>query len=202
MARKSRARAGVRGRRIGYARVSTEDQNLALQIDALEEAGCEIIFKDKGISGTRAARPGLDKALASLQRGFDLVVWKIDRLGRDTEHLNRTARELLEQGVGFHSLCELIDLTTPNGRLLYRILAAFAEHERDTISVRTKAGMAAAKARGAILGRPRKLSEAKIVRARQMIARGQATAAAMARKLKVSPLTLARALKRQPRLPA
>lgn len=196
MARKSRARAATRGQRIGYARVSTEDQNLALQIDALKRAGCEVIFKDKGISGKKTQRPGLDRALSSLQKGFDLVVWKIDRLGRDTDHLNRTARELLEQGVGFHSLCEVIDFATPNGRLLYRILAAFAEHERDNISVRTKAGMEAAKARGVILGRPRKLSPASLMKARQIIA-GGSTARAAARALKVSPITLARALKRK-----
>jgi DNA invertase Pin-like site-specific DNA recombinase len=197
MARKSRTRAVPRGQRIGYARVSTEDQNLALQIDALERAGCEIIFKDKGISGRRVSRPGLDKALASLKEGSDLVVWKIDRLGRDTEHLNRTARQLLEQGIGFQSICEFTDLATPNGRLLYRILAAFAEHERDMISVRTRAGMAAAKARGITLGRPRKLSEAQMVKARQMLAGGRAPACIVAKKFNVSPLTLARALKRQ-----
>jgi DNA invertase Pin-like site-specific DNA recombinase len=196
MARKSRARAASRGRRIGYARVSTEDQNLALQLDALQQAGCEIIFKDKGASGAKIARPGLDKAMACLQKGFELVVWKIDRLGRDTEHLNRTARELLQQGIGFQSLCEFIDLNTPNGRLLYRILAAFAEYERDVISVRTKAGMASARSRGVALGRPRKLSAANIAKARHMLAKGSSSASVVAKKLKVSPLTLARALKR------
>jgi DNA invertase Pin-like site-specific DNA recombinase len=196
MARKTRALAVSRGRRIGYARISTEDQNLALQIDALEQAGCEVIFRDKGISGKRTKRPGLDKALAALQKGFDLVVWKVDRLGRDTEHLNRTARELLEQGIGLQSLCEFIDLNTANGRLLYRILAAFAEHESDTTSLRTKAGMAAAKARGVVLGRPRKLSDAKVRKARRMMKEPGVATTHVAKKLRVSPLTLARALKR------
>jgi DNA invertase Pin-like site-specific DNA recombinase len=188
-------RRGMAARRIGYARVSTEEQNLALQLDALAAAGCDEIFQDNGLSGSLSSRPGLDKAIAALEEGGVLVVWKLDRLGRVSEHLTKTVRELAEQGIGFQSLSEAIDTATPGGRLTYRIIAALAEFERDLISERTKAGMAAAKARGILVGRPRKLSAVQVARARTEIELNGQEARALARKLGVSPITLARALR-------
>jgi DNA invertase Pin-like site-specific DNA recombinase len=183
-------------RRIGYARVSTEDQNLALQLDALAAAGCDQIFQDNGVSGSVVKRPGLDSAIAALQEGGALVVWKLDRLGRISEHLTKTVRELGEQGIGFQSLSEAIDTVTPGGRLTYRVMAALAEFERDLISERTKAGMASARMRGIPLGRPRKLSAVQIAKARLDIERGGQDARLVAGRLGVSPVTLARALKK------
>lgn len=196
MARKTADRTAGSGRRIGYARVSTEDQNLALQLDALTAAGCDEIFQDSGFSGSLASRPGLEQAVASLEEGSVLVVWKLDRLGRVTENLTRTIREFREQGIGFESLSEAIDTATPGGRLSYRIMAALAEFERDLISERTKAGMAAARARGASLGRPPKLTDLQIAQAKKKILSGRSTARKLAASLGVSPVTLGRALKR------
>jgi DNA invertase Pin-like site-specific DNA recombinase len=140
---------------IGYARVSTLEQNLDLQIDALENAGCEKIFTDK-MSGAKA-RPGLDEALAFLQPGDVLVVWKLDRLGRRTVKLIQLIEELKERGIGFKSLSNAIDTTTPEGMFIYRISSSFAELERDLARERTLAGLTAARARGRLGGRPRKL---------------------------------------------
>lgn len=143
------------GRRIGYARVSTQEQTLNLQRDALRVAGCETIFDDQGVSGAKANRPGLDAAFAALQPGDVLVVWKLDRLGRSLRHLIDTLRDLSDRGIGFYSIQDAIDTTTAGGRLYFHIMGALAEFERDLISERTKAGMAAAKARGVHVGRPR-----------------------------------------------
>jgi DNA invertase Pin-like site-specific DNA recombinase len=140
---------------IGYARVSTLEQNLDLQIDALEKAGCEKIFTDK-MSGAKA-RPGLDEALAFLRPGDVLVVWKLDRLGRRTVKLIQLIEELKERGIGFKSLSNAIDTTTPEGMFIYRISSSFAELERDLARERTMAGLNAARARGRLGGRPRKL---------------------------------------------
>jgi DNA invertase Pin-like site-specific DNA recombinase len=140
---------------IGYAHVSTPEQNLDLQIDALHKAGCEKIFTDK-ISGTKA-RPGLDEVLTFLQPGDALVVWKLDRLGRRTVKLIQLIEELKERGIGFKSLSNAIDTTTPEGMFIYRISSSFAELERDLARERTMAGLSAARARGRMGGRPRKL---------------------------------------------
>jgi DNA invertase Pin-like site-specific DNA recombinase len=140
---------------IGYARVSTLDQSLDLQIDALEKAGCEKIFTDK-MSGAKT-RPGLDEALAFLRPGDVLVVWKLDRLGRRTVKLIQLIEELKERGIGFKSLSNAIDTTTPEGMFIYRISSSFAELERDLARERTMAGLSAARARGRLGGRPRKL---------------------------------------------
>ncbi len=142
------------GRLIGYARVSTQDQTLDLQRDALRAAGCVEIFEDQGVSGVKEARTGLDAALASLEAGDCLVVWKLDRLGRSLRHLIDTLKALSDRGIGFRSIQDAIDTTTAGGRLYFHIMAALAEFERDLISERTKAGMAAAKARGVHVGRP------------------------------------------------
>ena len=146
---------------IGYARVSTEDQNLDLQRDALHKSGCEQIFTDQ-ISGTKARRPGLEEALSHLRSGDTLVVWRLDRLGRSLTHLIATVTALQERGVGFKSLTESIDTTTSGGRLVFNIFASLAEFEREIIRERTNAGLSAARARGRNGGRPKKLSRKQI----------------------------------------
>jgi len=149
---------------IGYARVSTHDQTLALQRDALDRAGCERIFTDTA-SGAKADRPGLEEALDFARAGDTLVVWKLDRLGRSLPHLLETVAELQGRGVGFKSLTEQIDTTTSGGKLIFHVFAALAEFERDVIRERTQAGLAAARARGRKGGRPKApaLSDAKKV---------------------------------------
>jgi DNA invertase Pin-like site-specific DNA recombinase len=141
----------------GYARVSTLDQNLDLQLDELKTAGCEKTFTDK-MSGAKA-RPGLDEALAFLRPGDALVVWKLDRLGRRTVKLIQLIEELKERGIGFKSLSNAIDTTTPEGMFIYRISSSFAELERDLARERTMAGLQAARARGRKGGRRPKLTE-------------------------------------------
>jgi DNA invertase Pin-like site-specific DNA recombinase len=142
---------------IGYARVSTLDQTLALQQDALTAAGCEHIYTD-AVSGSVTDRPGLTNALSHLRTGDTLVVWRLDRLGRSLPHLIEIIRQLQERGVGFRSLQEQIDTTTSGGKLVFHVFGALAEFERDLIRERTHAGLAAARARGRLFGRPRVLS--------------------------------------------
>ena len=142
---------------IGYARVSTHDQNLDLQRDALKAAGCEKAFEDK-VSGAKTERPGLEAALESLRAGDTLVVWRLDRLGRSLPHLIYTVSELQERGVGFKSLQEAIDTTSSTGNLVFQIFGAIAEFERNLIRERTQAGLVAARARGRMGGRPKKLT--------------------------------------------
>jgi DNA invertase Pin-like site-specific DNA recombinase len=139
---------------IGYARVSTHDQNLQLQQDALEKAGCERLFTDT-ISGATAERPGLKQALEIVREGDVLVVWKLDRLGRTLKQLIELVNELQQCGIGFKSLTENIDTTTPGGKLIFHIFGSLAEFERDLIRERTQAGLTAARARGRNGGRPR-----------------------------------------------
>ena len=138
---------------IGYARVSTSDQNLDLQQDALQEAGCERIFTDT-VTGAKAERPGLAEALQVCRPGDSLVVWKLDRLGRSLPHLVETVHDLLAGEVGFQSLQEHLDTTTSSGQLIFNIFASLAQFERDLIRERTQAGLAAARARGRKGGRP------------------------------------------------
>jgi DNA invertase Pin-like site-specific DNA recombinase len=139
---------------IGYARVSTPDQDTALQVDALKRAGCGRVFEDRA-SGAKADRPGLADALAYVREGDVLVVWKLDRLGRSLPHLIETVTALERNGVGFRSLTEAIDTTTPGGRLIFHMFGALGEFERDLIRERTRAGLAAAVARGRKGGRKR-----------------------------------------------
>lgn len=143
------------GRKIGYVRVSDKDQSEALQVDALNAAGCDVIYGDHGVSGAITKRHGLDDMLARLEKGDTLVVWKLDRLGRSTIHLLQLLSELRDRGVDFQAITQGIDTTTAVGRMVYGQLAVFAEYERSLISERTKAGMAAAKARGVHVGRPK-----------------------------------------------
>ncbi len=137
---------------IGYARVSTLEQNLDLQNDALKKAGCEKIYTDT-LSGAKAQRPGLEECLAYARPGDTVVVWKLDRLGRNLKHLIEAVQALDERGIGFKSVQESIDTTTPGGKLVFHVFGALAEFERDLIRERTKAGLAAARARGRTGGR-------------------------------------------------
>ena len=147
---------------IGYARVSTVDQNLALQRDALTAAGCERVFTDEGVSGSDTARRGLDGALAALGPGDTLVVWKLDRLGRSLSHLVSLIAELGARRVNFRSLSDPIDTASSGGRLVMHIMGALAEFERGLIVERTQAGIQAAKKRGVQLGRRPSLAPAQV----------------------------------------
>ncbi len=144
--------------RVGYARVSTHEQTLDLQHDALKNAGCEKIFSDM-IGGAKVDRDGLADALKFMRAGDTLVVWKLDRLGRSLRHLIDTVTQLQEEGKEFQSITERIDTTTPGGKLIFHIFGALAEFERDLIRERTQAGLAAARARGRLGGRPRRLDD-------------------------------------------
>jgi DNA invertase Pin-like site-specific DNA recombinase len=156
--------------KIGYVRVSKQEQHEALQIDALKEAGCEKWFLDK-TTGSKAERKGLDEALAYLRPGDTLVVWKLDRAGRSLTHLIELLKGLKERNIEFISLTEQIDTTAPGGKLIFHLMGALAEFERDLIRERTNAGLAAARARGRMGGRPRKLkTNGKVALARRMFA--------------------------------
>lgn len=181
---------------IGYARVSTDEQSLNLQLDALEAAGCKPVYKDSGMSGATTVRPGLDECFENLNEGDVLAVWKLDRLGRSLPHLITVIEELAARGVGFRSLSESIDTTTAGGKLIFHIFGALAEFERSLIAERTKAGLQAAKKRGKRLGRPPRLREDQIRYAAQMIETGEETATGMAGLLKVDRSTLHRSMKR------
>jgi len=139
---------------IGYARVSTQDQTLDLQKDALEKIGCSKLFTDTA-SGAKTERKGLEEALNYVREGDSLVVWKLDRLGRSLQHLIETITDLNNRNIGFKSITENIDTTTPGGKLIFHIFGALAEFERDIITERTKAGLLAARARGRLGGRPK-----------------------------------------------
>lgn len=157
--------------RIGYARVSTRDQNLDLQRDALLAAGCDRIYEDT-ISGTRAKRPGLAKALDQLRDGDTLVVWKLDRLGRSVKDLLDFAGGLKDQGIGFVSLTDSIDTTTASGRFFFNVMASLAQMERELMIERTQAGLEAAREQGRIGGRKRIMTDAKIRSARKLLSQG------------------------------
>jgi DNA invertase Pin-like site-specific DNA recombinase len=178
---------------LGYARVSTGDQHPDLQVDALTQAGCYRVFVDRA-SGARADRPQLDRLLDQLRPGDTLVVWKLDRLGRSLRHLVDTVTGLADRGVGFRSLQEFIDTTTPGGKLVFHVFAALAEFERDLVRERTSAGLAAARARGRVGGRPSVMTPAKLAVARQLYASGAHTVTAIAATLGVSRASIYRHL--------
>jgi DNA invertase Pin-like site-specific DNA recombinase len=180
---------------IGYARVSTDEQNPALQFDALDRVGCKRIFTDYA-SGARMNRPALEETLGVLKNGDTLVVWKLDRLGRSLSHLIMLISELEVRGVAFRSLSEAIDTGTAGGRLLFHVMGALAEFERTLISERTRAGMASAKSRGAVLGRPPKLSSDQIASAQRSLARNRRSVREIATGLSVSRSTVRRAVVR------
>lgn len=160
------------GYRLGYARVSTLEQDPALQLDALAAAGVERVFTDHA-SGALVERPQLSAVLEQLRPGDTLVVWRLDRLGRSTSHLIQTVTALEQRGVGFASLTEAIDTTTPAGRLLFGVLASLAAFERDLIRERTLAGLQAARERGRVGGRPSTMTADKVAVARRMLAEGR-----------------------------
>jgi DNA invertase Pin-like site-specific DNA recombinase len=180
----------------GYARVSTEDQNLDLQIDALREAGCTRIYTDPGVSAMAKHRIGFETLLRALEDGDTLVIWKIHRAFRNLRQAVEAVEVFKERGITFRSLTDQIDTATAHGRLVYQITSAMAEFERSLISERTKAGMMAAKRRGKIIGRPKALTKAEIEDARSALAHApHLTQKAIAQRLHVSPQTLSRALK-------
>jgi DNA invertase Pin-like site-specific DNA recombinase len=158
---------------IGYARVSTEDQELELQLDALEKAGCEKIYQDK-MSGSKAFRPGLVQALEQCREGDTLVVWKLDRAGRSIKNLIELTQGLADREVGFRSLTDAIDTSTPSGRFFFHMMAALAQMERELTIERTNAGLAVARAAGRIGGRPKKMTNSKLISAQNLLASGMA----------------------------
>lgn len=178
---------------IGYARVSTQDQNPDLQIDALRESGCEKVFTDKA-SGAQRERPQLREALEYMRDGDILVVWKLDRLARSLKQLIETVEGLEQQGVEFRSLTEAIDTTSAGGKLIFHIFGGLAEFERSIIRERTKAGLASARARGRLGGRPPALSAADLQQARAMLRDPEITVKQVAERLGVAPSTLYRHL--------
>ena len=179
---------------IGYARVSTTDQTLALQQDALKSAGCERIFTDTA-SGALTDRPGLAEALSHLRVGDTLVVWRLDRLGRSLAHLIETIKELEGRGVHFRSLQEQLDTGTSGGKLVFHVFGALAEFERDLIRERTHAGLAAARARGRVGGRPRKLSAKQVEHLRTLAADKDNTVAEICNTMGISRKTFYRYVK-------
>lgn len=178
--------------KFGYARVSTHEQILDLQIDALKAAGCERIYQEKA-SGSKAERPELMRMLDQLRTGDTVIIWKLDRLGRSLAHLIKLVSDLEDQGVGLLSLNDPIDTTTPQGRLVFRIFASLAEFERDVIRERTMAGVASARRRGRLLGRPKGLTknaEQKARLAESLYKDENFSVEQIARELRISKTTL------------
>ncbi|WP_125079458.1 recombinase family protein [Mycobacterium sp. P7213] len=178
---------------IGYARVSTTDQDPQLQLDALQDAGAARIFTDHGVSGSIAQRPELDACLDHLRKGDVLTVWKLDRLGRNTQHVLAVVDQLTSRGIGFRSLTEGLHTDGPMGKAMLTIMAAFAQLERDTMIERTRAGLAAAAANGRKGGRPRKVDDADAAKARDHREKG-ISATDIAKMLGVSRATVYRYL--------
>ncbi len=180
---------------VGYARVSTRDQNYELQLDALEAAGCKKIFEEK-LSAANRDRPQLQAALDYVRAGDTLVVWKLDRLARSLKQLIETVEMLSEREIGFRSLTENIDTTSSGGRLIFHVFGALAEFERSIIRERTTAGLAAARARGRVGGRPRSLDDRDIDIAKALLRDGKMTVAEIAERLDVAASTLYKHLPR------
>jgi len=179
--------------KIGYARVSTLQQDEALQLDALHAAGCDRIFTDKA-SGKLESRPALDDLLSQARPGDSLVVWRLDRLGRSLRHLIDVVADLEQRGIGFVSLTESLDTTTPGGRLLFHFMGALAQFERELIRERTMAGLAAARARGRTGGRPTVWTDDKLKTAQVMRDNGGYDVSSIAKVLGVSRASVYRAL--------
>lgn len=180
---------------VGYARVSTVEQNLDMQVAALKAAGCAEIFTDLGLSGADFQRPGLLKALRQIKRGDMLVVWRLDRLGRSLVDLIQTVNGLSKRGCDFRSLTESIDTSSSGGRLVFHMMAAMAEFERAIISERTKAGMEAARARGSRIGRRPSMTEVQTDAAKQAVEIDLEPISEVAARYQVHPKTLARVLR-------
>jgi len=180
---------------IGYARVSTQDQEVAAQIAALKASGCELIFQDKA-SGGRWDRPELHRLLGQLRRGDVLVVWKLDRLSRSLKDVLALMEKVAQAGAGFRSLTEAVDTTSPGGRMMMQIVGTFAEFERAMLRERTRHGLEAARQRGRIGGRRPKLKPYQQQEIVQLVNSGQKTAADAARLFNVHPATVSRLLHR------
>ena len=183
-----------RGMAFGYARVSTTQQDEALQRDALEAAGVERVYVDHASGATRS-RPALDELLGQLRPGDTVVIWRLDRLGRSLRHLIDLVAELERRGVGLRSLTESIDTGTPGGKLIFHVFAALAEFERDLIRERTMAGLASARARGRVGGRPTVWSPERERAARAMLGAGDTGVSSVARALGVSRASVYRLLR-------
>lgn len=181
------------GRLIGYARVSTTAQDPSLQVDALRSAGCERVFIDRA-SGKLATRPQLDCAIRAAQPGDTLVVWRLDRLGRSLPHLLQVVTDLEQRGVAFRSLTESIDTSSAAGRLVLHVFGALAQFERELLTERTAAGLAAARARGRKGGRPSVMTPRKLEVARRLVAEGDLSMAEIAATIGVGRSTLYRHL--------
>ena len=185
--------------KLGYARVSNQDQNLALQLDALKTAGCDKVYQEK-VSGATAERPELIKLLEMIREGDTLVIWKLDRLGRSLAHLIGLVTDLEQRHVGLLSLNDPVDTTTAQGRLIFRIFASLAEFEREVIRERTLAGLASARRRGQLLGRPKGLSKAAEQKARiaeSLYKEEKYSVEQIARELTISKTTLYKYLRRR-----
>lgn len=178
---------------IGYARVSTTEQNVALQLDALQSAGVERTFVDEGISGSVSSRPELDRCLEVLRSGDTLVVWRLDRLARSLRHLLELVESLSNRGVHLRSLTESIDTSSASGRLILSVFGALAEFERSLIIERTQAGLQAARSRGARIGRPAAMSAGQVEQAKTLVEAGHRVGD-VARTLGVGRSTLYRVL--------
>ncbi|HEY0240668.1 MAG TPA: recombinase family protein [Friedmanniella sp.] len=189
--------SGGQPHRLGYARVSTSEQELDLQVDALAAAGCGRIWCDRGVSGAKSSRPAWDDLRRQLRPGDHLVVWRLDRAGRSLRHLLDLAAELQAADVELVSLREAIDTSTPAGRLTFQLLGALAEFERELAKERSAAGVQAAVARGARIGRPQALTADQRALARQLVRDEHQSTAAVARLLGVGRATVGRALTRE-----
>ena len=181
---------------VGYARISTKNQNINLQEDALKSSGCQEIYTDIA-SGSKSQRPGLDSALAYLREGDTLVVWKLDRLGRSIQHLIQTVALLNERKIAFKSLQENIDTTSSGGKLIFHMFSALAEFERDLIRERTDAGLKAARARGRLGGRPSLLDNRQIKRMIEMYNEKKNTVGEICKIYEISRQSFYNYLKRQ-----
>ncbi len=181
--------------KIGYARISTDDQTAKLQQDALKAAGCEKIVTET-VSGSSKKRPKFDKLMSSLSEGDTLIVWRLDRAGRSIRHLLEMVDHLKSRGVAFQSLNETIDTTTANGEMIFHIFAALTQFERSLLIERTNAGLDAARKRGVKLGRKPKLTAAQIKHAKKLIESGERVSS-VAQSLGVSRATLYRSLHSQ-----
>ena len=185
--------------KFGYARVSTRDQNLALQLDALRQQNCVKIFQER-VSGAKAERTELVRLPEEVREGDVIVIWKLDRLGRSLRHLVSLVHDLMERGVALKSLNDPIDTTSSHGRLIFNVFASLAEFERDLIRERTQAGLQAARARGRKVGRPKGLSEEarkKAVAAESICSEGKLSVNEIARNLDISKSTLYKYLRHQ-----
>lgn len=183
------------GRRLGYARVSTKDQKLRMQLDALQAVGCDPIFEDHGVFGKKASRAGLDAMVEEAKSGDTVVVFKLDRLGRSVLHLADLLVMFQKRDIHFCSISEGINTTTPGGKLVYQLFSAFAEFQRDIIVENTLAGLDAAKRRGSKLGRPLSLDIETVIAAQRIIVQEQLSVSEAARRIGAPRSTLARILR-------